>query len=159
MAYLEDTGEHMNIELIYILMMSLSGGLYALGGTGGWKLASKLWRRAGIPAFLALSLHFLGVEHTIIALSCITLSVGLCMGYGDSKRWSYRAIVFSTYAISTLFIGFSAWVLISPIASIILFYLSRKLFQNHFVWKICEFLFGAMIGVSYVSAYNNRWGA
>lgn len=148
----------MNPEILYIVLMASSSTLFALGGTGDWPLASKLWRRVGIPAVFLPALLALGVNQIAVYASVALLFVALCMGYGDSKGWWYRAGVMSLYSACSLPIGISVWVFITPIVCLLSFFLSRqRLSEKQFVWKMCEFIFGASIGITFVGACVNRY--
>jgi hypothetical protein len=148
----------MNNELVMILYMMLSGGLFALGGTGGWAWESKLWRRLGVPA---VTLGYLGLLWTDLISSLgsvVFLILVLHLGYGNGKSWAYRLMVAFLYAVPSLFFGWSIWFILSPLWFITLFYLSNtKAFENQVVWKAVEFIGGLGIALIYIGALRNPW--
>lgn len=85
-----------------------------------------------------------------LLIVCIGLIVALSLGYGEKRpSYWYKFMIGISYSIPFLAIGFNYWMLITPIAFIVLFKLSNtSLFEKLFVWKICEFLFGTNIGIT-----------
>ena len=134
-------------EYLMILIMAVCGTLFAVGGTF-WKPA----RRYGIPLFLAVIAVLSGVILWKSLAMGFSLIAALSMGYGDRYWWWMKAVVFSAYGASFLWIGSSLWVLLTPILCFGLFFLSNwKPTANVFFWKACEFMFGTLIGITFIS--------
>lgn len=133
-----------------ILILAVCGVLFALGGTG-WKPA----RRFGIPLFLAgIALFMTDTIRSAGLLVC--LIIALSLGYGESKPYWYKALVFLAYGLSFLWIGFSLWVVLTPILCLSMFWLSNlKLTANAFFWKAVEFLMGVFLGITFISCIGN----
>jgi len=145
----------MNQELIFILMATLSGGLFALGGTGNFKFASKAWRRYALPICLAVLLVLLGIHTWRILVSMALLCAFLHLGYGDKTSWLVRILVFTSYGIPSILVGkggflhFNWWVAIIPLVLTVGFLASRfKPLQTTVFWKSWEFFAGTMIACS-----------
>jgi len=149
----------MNKELVYIGMLGFSSMLFALGGTGRWPLASKLWRRVGVPIVIFFGLLMLGCWHIAAFLSCAALSGFLWMGYGESKTWDYKAMLMVLYVVPTLLIGWTWWLLITPWPILLLFFFlsNVKFLQHDVIWKIWEAMAGFFIAATYIGAMQHYW--
>ena len=120
--------------------------LFAAGGTW-WKVL----RRFGCPlvTYLALGLT-LGFTNWWLVASCVALSVTLHMGYGGGTSNLIRFIVFTSYTLCALFIGWSLWMIVVPFILMGFFFLSNfKFGETHFVWKLWEMTAGALIAFNY----------
>lgn len=130
--------------------MMVCGGLFAFGGTG-----YKLARRLGIPlflAFIALLSHVLWWKAMLMGL---TLFGALTMPYGERTPYWMKFVTFSLYGASFLWIGTTWWMVITPVICISLFALSNwKYTASIFFWKMCEFLMGTFIGITFISSLN-----
>ena len=125
--------------------------LFALGGADDWEWGSHYWRRAGLPIATAL---YLGLNwwHALIALA---LFGTLTLGYGSSKPYWYKLLVGISWAIPSMFIGWTWWQFVLPAAWIWLFIMSnthRFFIKNMFVWKVVEFTMGNLIAMTFVGA-------
>ena len=151
----------MNPELLFILMAILSGGLFALGGTGDWKFASKAWRRYALPLAVGGCLVLLGIDYWRVGGAMAALCGFLHLGYGDKTPWWERILVFTSYGIPSIFIGkagflhFNWWLAIIPSLLTLGFLASRiKSFQTSVFWKSWEFFAGTMIACSLYANIN-----
>ena len=87
-----------------------------------------------------------------IILFGISLSAALHLGYGSRTPYWLKAVVFSTYGISFLWLGWSNWIWMTPLLCFGIFCLSNwKPMANTFFWKACEFLYGVFIGITFIS--------
>lgn len=149
----------MNTELVYIAIMMSGGALFALGGTGKWFLASKAWRRFGVPIAFQIALLALKVNPIVSSAVALTLCAVLHLGYGESKSWGYKALVGCSYAIPSLFIGLTYWQILAPVIFLVLFALSNwKWTAKDFFWKACEFSYGFLIALTVIGALQRPWG-
>ena len=141
-------------EFLYIGMMTAGVLLFALGGTG-----FKWARRFVFPGVMAVLLYFHGgVFPLMILSSCLLLAFILCMGYGESKTWLYRGLVFASYALPSLLIGWSYWAGILVVGTIGMFALSNfKPTEISFPWKLVEGGYGFLISASFIGALHNTW--
>ena len=141
----------MNNELLIINYLGFSGILYALGGTGNWPLASKLWRRLGNPV---VTLTYLLLTHHNIYLSLVTCGLlfgALTLPYGDSVDWKDRFLVAIAYTVPSWLLGFTLWQIVLPVAFLGLFWASRQqVTAKYFQWKVCEFIFGILIATTFI---------
>lgn len=131
-------------EWLMIASMGLSGTLFAIGGTG-----FKPARRFILPFILGL-IAFLG---GVLWWKCLIVWGGLtgafCLPYGSKTPYWLKFLVGITFILPTLALGFTIWQIITPIAFILMFFLSNwKNTANEFTWKIVEFLTGTLIGVT-----------
>ena len=146
----------MNKELFMVIIPALSGLLFALGGTEiSDKIKVKKWIRRFILPFAVLLpaclIIFSWWQSLIVALiACVVFH----LGYGDKANWLIRFLIFSGYGLISLPIGISWWNLFTALGCFILMLLSQKIMPKTFTWKICELLFGVLIGiqVSYILA-------
>jgi len=136
----------MNPEWWMIAVMTLSGAMFAIGGTG-----PKYVRRFILPVLLGV----IALLNHQIWWACLgyasTQILTLCLPYGSKTPYWLKAVTFITYALPSLFFGFSYWQIITPVVCIGIFFLSnQKWSSNTFVWKICEFIMGLMVGLCFV---------
>ena len=138
----------MNKEVVILVVVPLCSMLFALGGT-----TNKAWRRYILPVVLYIGLLLLSCGLFKALASCGLLCLALHLGYGDGKSWLYRFMVGCAYTIPSVLLGFTLWQVICPIWFITLFWLSNfKWTAKEFIWKICELLFGTLIGITYIMA-------
>ena len=153
-------------EWLMILIMALSGVLFAAGGTHIEKIGGQKWiRRILLPLSLGIATYYASLKDTEKGklkpwqlLAFAFLSVELHMGYGDSSPWWKKALVFSFYGATSLFIGFSWWVVITPVVLTLMFMASNwKPLATTVFWKAWEFLAGVLIALCLIGAFLNRW--
>lgn len=141
--------------LIYV---PLSGFLFGLGGGTGSKYDWKGWRRFIFPlvTFGFLLLNAVVLWKALVA--SVLLSAVLHLGYGQTKTWMYKFLVGCSYAIPSLVIGLTWWVLITPSVFITLFYLSNlKATEKDFTWKVVEMFIGFCIAATFIGALMRPW--
>ena len=145
-------------EWLMIACMLWSGGLMAAGGTHIPGIGGQKWlRRYLLPAGLGAVALFYAPWWAILGYTA-TLSAFLCMGYGDRASWLYRAFIFAGYGAASLWLGWSWWVVITPVVCAVLFALSNnRLTERAFVWKIAEVGMGFLIGAAFIAAILNQW--
>ena len=137
----------MNKEFLQLIMVCLSPLLFSLGGFR-WK-----WlRRYILPLLLGICL-IIGSIPLIKAAGCvILLGVALCLPYGERTPYWAKLGVFCLYGLPSLIVGFSWWVVISPIVMLGLFKISNtKWGQNIVYHRIFEAVSGLFIGITYAS--------
>ncbi len=154
----------MNPEWWHIIIMGVSGMLFAAGGTeisqkvGGWK-----WiRRILLPVSLGLILYFaLNIDWWRCLGLVLVSAVAFSLGYGDRSHWwkwdgSRYPKLFTACMIPlpTLFIGFSLWIFTYPLIFLGVFALQNKTKTS---WKIFEFVAGSWFGVCLVGALTNKF--
>jgi len=150
---------HQVNEWTIIYAVILSAGLFAAGGTEVKKTGRgyKWIRRFILPALLCLIAWPFAPYWAVIGFGA-TLCVFLHLGYGDRCSWPKRAFIFAGYGLSSLWIGWSWWAVLTPAACCALFFLSNlKSTASDFQWKLCELSFGFLIGCTFVAAILNRW--
>lgn len=124
--------------------MAVGGLCFSFGGTG-WKPA----RRFIMPVLLGLICLFAGFSWWQSLGLSVTLSIVLHLGYGEKSPYWKKSLIFASYGLATLWLGFSVWQIITPIGCLLLFLGSNtKWSSNAFLWKICEFLMGSLIGIT-----------
>lgn len=134
-------------EWMMIITMALCSTLFAVGGTKG-----KYWRRYVLPAGLAVIAVLSGVIWWKVIGLTLSLIIALSSGYGSNSSYWKKALVFSTYGLVFLWLGFSYWVIITPILCLLIFRLSNwKPMANTFFWKACEYVYGTLIGITFIS--------
>jgi hypothetical protein len=135
-------------EWLMILTMTLCSALFAIGGTKG-----KFWRRYGIPLLLGgIALYCHEPWYNALGLA-LTLIVALSLGYGTNSPYWKKAITFSLYGLSFLWIGWSWWIILTPILCLLIFWLSNQKPTAHpFFWKACEFLYGTFLAITFLDA-------
>lgn len=139
-------------EMTMIYVMAVSLALFALGGTG-----FKWARRYILPAYLGLVGASVAPWLACVGYT-ITLCLFLCLGYGERASWWYRALIFTGYGASSLWLGWSWWVVITPPVCLGLFFLSDwKITSNSFTWKCVEGAYGFLVACCYINAILNRW--
>lgn len=127
-----------------ILSMTLGGSLFAIGGTG-WKPA----RRFILTGILGVIAYFSGFPVLSCVLYSITQTVTFTLPYGERTPYWGKALVFISYAIPSMILGFTIWQIITPVVCFLLFVLSNhKLTRKHFPWKVCEFIMGSLVAVT-----------
>jgi len=135
------------VEWLMIAAMAGSGAMFAIGGTG-----PKFVRRFILPVYLGV----IALLSHIIWWKCLGLALplvaALSLGYGEKKPYWYKGLVFISYVLPTLFLGFTWWQIITPPLCLLMFRLSNWKPTSHiFRWKICEFAMGALIGITVAS--------
>jgi hypothetical protein len=149
----------MNPEIWHILIIGLSGILFALGGT--WitdKIDGQKWiRRYLLPVTIGLILLILNIDWwRCLGLSLLSIGA-FSLGYGDKADWwkwegSRYPKWFTACMIPlpTLFIGFSPLIFAYPLFFLGMFYIGK------WNWKIAEFAFGAGFGACVVGALSYK---
>ncbi|MFA5100361.1 MAG: hypothetical protein WC547_05725 [Candidatus Omnitrophota bacterium] len=139
----------MNKELFMVFVPGISWILFSLGGaqisdkTPGW----KGWRRFILPA-VYLAAVIMVFQWWQAALVTGTAVAVYTFPYGDRTSWPLKALVGLGYGLISLPIGLSWWNVITAIGFIALFALSNtKITAKTFTWKICEGLFGLLVGI------------
>lgn len=127
-------------EWYMIAYMALSGVLFAAGGTG-----QKVFRRYLKPCLNFGFLLLFGVNVWIaLAISWLRM-IAYHFGYGEKTSYEYKLLILLSYFLPSLLIGFTWWVILSPIAAIIGFWLSNfKPTEKDFKWKLWEFSVGVL---------------
>ena len=147
-------------ELNMIITMALSSVLFALGGTEIPKFGRgfKICRRYLLPAFLAFICVLSHVSWWQALGYGLSAIVALSLGYGSSSPYWKKVLVFSSYGLVSLWVGFSWWVVATPIIATSLFFFSNwKPTASSFFWKSAEFLYGSLVGISLIAALQNRY--
>lgn len=135
-------------EFLMIGLMAASASLFAIGGTG-WKPA----RRFGIPLMLLATAYCLHIPWLKCLLMALSLCFSLHLGYGDRTKYWMKALVFTGYGLPFLFIGWTWWVVITPVVCFCLFALSNwKYTAGTFFWKGVEFFYGLLIALTFIDA-------
>lgn len=136
-------------EWLMIYLMAVSSSLFAVGGTKG-----KYWRRYVLPLAIGLPCLYY-VELWRIVGYILTLSLALHLGYGSKANWWYRFLAFMGYSLPCLFIGFSGWIIATPILCATAFLLSNNdRFEQMFFWKGVEFFYGLLIAITLIATIN-----
>lgn len=145
-------------EWLMILCMIWAGGLFSAGGTDIPGIGGQKWlRRYLLPAGLAVLAFFIGLSWWKCLLYFF-VSMTLSAGYGERTPMWQKTLVFASYAMPSLLIGFSWWVVITPATLAILFAASNwKPMASTVFWKSWEFLAGVFIALCYIGAFLNRW--
>lgn len=152
-------------EWLQILIMALSGVLFAAGGTHIEKLGGQKWiRRILLPVFVGIASYYASLKSEKgklkpwQLLSFVILSIFLHMGYGERTPYWKKLLIFTGYSASSLLIGWSWWVVITPVVLFLMFLGSNwKPLATTFFWKSWEFLAGVLIANSFIGALLNRW--
>ncbi len=132
--------------------LALSGVLFALGGT-----TNKAWRRYALPLLTTGYIISTGVD-PYIAIGAGAVQAGvLTLGYGDSHPWWEKGIVALSYSAPSLVVGLTIWQAIMPIAFLTMFYCSKHLFQQDFLWKVVESFTGFIMAATVIGALNRVW--
>lgn len=137
-------------EWLMVAIMGISGILFAAGGTDIPGIGGQKWiRRFLLPVVAALICFFAGFHWIRCVVLLVLLIAALHLGYGIKVPYWRKILTFCSYSIATLALGFSYWQLLSPALIALIFLLSNyKLTSSTFVWKICEFLMGSLIGIT-----------
>lgn len=142
----------MNNEWIMIAVTLWSTGLFAAGGTDINGKGHKWLRRFILPAGLGAIAILYAPWWACLAYS-VTLSAFLHLGYGSRCSWLKRAFIFAGYGLSTLWLGWTWWVVITPVLCLLAFWLSNfKPTAGTFYWKAVEAMYGFMIAVTFINA-------
>ena len=147
------------IEWVWIAVMIWCGALFAAGGTHIEGPGGQKWlRRYLLPIGLAILAYFLGLVWwkclVFLALSIASLSAG----YGTNSPYWKKILVFTSYGLPSLVIGFSWWVVITPVLLTLGFMASNwKPLASTVFWKSWEFLAGVLVAFCYIGAMINQW--
>ena len=134
----------MNKEYLMITSMGLGGILFAWGGTG-----FKPARRFILPFILGILAMLAGFSALKCSIMALGLVIAFCLPYGQKYPYWVKFLVGCAFVVPTLILGYTIWQILTPIAFIVMFKLSNwKPLANEFVWKICEFGTGTLIGVT-----------
>ena len=135
-----------NPEFLEIAILGLSGMLFALGGTH-----IKAWRRIVLPAALFGYLMGSGIGLLVALVVSVFLLIGLCFGYGEKVPYWEKGLIGLSWTLPRLLIGWTPWIVITPLVWVLLFWLSnQKTTEKFFRWKMVEFITGVLIGVTYL---------
>ena len=135
----------MDIELAYIIVAPLDAALWMLGGK-----YNKALRRYGVPAVHLTALVLAGAAVVAALIHAVLLVAALSLGYGEASSWWRRCLVALAYFYAFGILGFNAWVVIMPLAFLLMFYLSNSKIgwvAKAFTWKACEGLLGVFQGI------------
>lgn len=141
----------MNPEVYQILLMTVCGFLFALGGTEISKTikGNKWIRRFLLPAVVGGICFFTGFEWWRLAAFVATQTASLHLGYGEKLPYWRKLLTAIAYVLPSLFFGLSQWQLLTPALFVLMFFLSNLRFTSSlFKWKFVEFLTGAFIGIT-----------
>jgi uncharacterized integral membrane protein len=146
-------------EWLMILCVTVSAALFASGGTDIPGIGGQKWlRRYVLPAFLAFICVLSGVKWWVSLGYGLLMIPLLCAGYGDRAGYFKRVLIFVSYGLPSLLIGFSVWIIITPVLLTLLFIGSNtKQVASQFVWKMWELMAGVLIGMCLIAALVNRW--
>jgi len=145
-------------EWIQIAVLVWCVFLFPAGGTDIPKIGGQKWLRRilmsiglGVLAGL-LTTWWQGVGYAL------TLFGVLSCPYGSKTPYWLKALVFTGYGATSLWFGYSWWLLITPILCLGLFFFSNlKLTAKSFPWKICEGAMGFLVAAAYIAAILNKW--
>jgi len=134
----------MNAEIISIICMGSGVILFALGGTG-----FKWARRFLLPAILAGMALLSGFAWWACLGYAVAQAVTLCLPYGERTPYPVKGLVFASYALPSLFFGFTAWQIILGAGCFGFFIMSNwDKTARSFPWKICEAGMGFLLGAT-----------
>ena len=132
----------MNKEIVSIICMGSGVILFALGGTG-----FKWARRFLLPAVLSGMALLSGFAWQACLGYAFAQSVTLSLPYGERTPYWLKAVVFASYALPSLFFGFTIWQIFLAIGCFGLFVLSNlDKTAKSFPWKIAESAYGFLLG-------------
>jgi len=142
----------MNSEMSMIVCMGSGVILFALGGTG-----YKWMRRFVLPAILALMCLIQGFGWQVcLGYACLQ-SLTLCLPYGSRTPYWVKALVFISYALPSMLLGFTIWQIFLAIGCFGLFVLSNwDKSAESFPWKICEAGMGGLLGATISALISNH---
>ena len=127
-----------------IAAMGAGGILGAIGGTG-----FKPARRFILPFILGLICLFAGFFWWKCLIVWVGLTGAFCLPYGEKVPYWGKFLVGCAFVAPTLALGFTWWQVINPFVFTGIFKLSNtKWAGTTFVWKICEFIFFSLIGIT-----------
>jgi hypothetical protein len=131
------------------VLLVLVLGCALLFRLGGW--INKSFRRYGIPVLVALCWLVSGVIWWKVAIACGLLCASLHLGYGETVPYWGKFLVALSWCVGRLVLGWSWWIVVTPIAFVIMFALSNwSATEQDFKWGIVEILTGGLIGATYV---------
>ena len=142
------------MEFLQLVIITLSAFLFALGGTEiSPTIKGKRWFRwAILPIILGGIAFFNGLIYWKAIGFMLCLVSALTLPYGQKTSYPMKLLTFIAIFGSTLWIGFSWWIVISPLLVLIMFALSNwKWTANIVFWKAWEFLTGAYLGITVAS--------
>jgi len=158
-------------EWLMILILMISAGLWAAGGTRvNDKIDGQKWlRRILLPVILSLLAYTMfHVELWRCIAFALASMVVFSLGYGDKNpwwafkwdfidhkpllpKWLIAALIYAP----TAFLGLSWWLVISPAVFLLTFAASQwEPLKKEFVWITVEFLHGFMLGTAMIGAIN-----
>jgi hypothetical protein len=146
-------------ELLIIAVMAWGGVCFALGGTEiPWTGNGYKWiRRHVMPLGFAVLAYFIGLVWWK-CLIFLLLSMFLRAGYGTNSPYWKKILVFTAYGLPSLVIGFSWWVVITPVVLTLLFMASNwKPLAETVFWRSWEFLAGVLVSLCFIGAFLNKW--
>jgi hypothetical protein len=162
-------------ELYMVFLAPICALLFALGGTQiSTTIKGQKWlRRFVLPAILGLAVGFAITWWQGLLVGCLACA-SLHQGYGDRASWLKRTLIFLSYGLISLPIGWSLWNIFTPIIAMSLFVLCNLKvdirdydpshihlkFGDVFVWKFFELSMGFLIGfqVAYILAgHGHIW--
>lgn len=143
----------MNNEWLIIFTVSACSILFAAGGTHINVIGGQKWlRRFGIPCLLCMIAVLSHVVWWKASIMAILLIVALSSGYGDNSSQIKKFFVFCMYSVPFFMLGWSLWIIATPILCYSIFLLSNwKPTSEMFFWKAAELIFGFLIGLTFVS--------
>ena len=140
----------LNNELLMVFLPGISWILFALGGTQiskkiqGW----KGWRRFILPFVYGIFCTITNIIWWKVMLVMALAGIVFSLPYGHKVSWKIKSLVALGYGVISLPVGFSIWNIFTVVGFLSLFKLSNmKLTSNIFIWKICEGLFGLLVGI------------
>lgn len=146
-------------EWLQILTLVWCVLLFPAGGTQvSEKIKGQKWlRRILMSIGLGLLTGWLTTWWQGIGYALTVFGITTCP-YGSRTPYWLKAVVFTGYGATSLWFGYSWWLLVTPCVCTGLFFLSNfKLTAKSFPWKICESAFGFTIGASCIAAILNKW--
>jgi hypothetical protein len=136
----------------WMMIASIAFGtiLFPAGGTHIPGIGGQKWlRRYLMPVLLGGIALLSGFPAWTVACYTIGLIVALTLGYGETKPYWYKFLVFCGYSAPSLFLGLTIWQAITPVVLLLLFWLSnRPGIAKDVPWKVWEASAGFLIGVT-----------
>ena len=133
-------------EWIIIGVVSLSGILFAVGGTG-----FKWTRRFVMPVVLAIGAFLLGIVWWKCLVSFFLTVGAMHLGYGEHHPLWYKALTILSFALCLLPLASGLNGLLTLIVPLVFgtgYWLSRK--YNWWAWKLTELATGGSLGFTVV---------